>query len=288
MLPKLDASKFIRQARTVDGQGYVYGMRGKDSPCTIAMLRSKDKQYGAKLGKGYYHKDGDYTKGKCARWLGKFATDCSGLVRWAYWRLTNVDFSKSADGLFRECTQRGTMDTFEPQAGVLLFKANSAGRKTHVGIYTGEGNVLQAGGVIYGIKEEPMKSGWTHWGIISWMTMDIPKDGTKVEPDKAENPSGDASTGKPEDTVLDFNAVPYIRYKDKGHLVAYMQNLLVQAGYPMPGSTRISGDYGMDGIYGAETRTVLRKFQLEKIGRKEVDGICGPKTWTALTGTPCK
>jgi cell wall-associated NlpC family hydrolase len=195
-LPDIKASDFIRQLRTHNGQGYVYGMRGKDSPCTVAILKSKEAQYGKKMGPGYYQLNGDYTKGKCARWLGKPATDCSGLVRWVYWELLDhkYDFSKSADGMYQWCSKRGAISGMPKQAGVLVFKVSS-GAAYHVGVYTGGGKVIQAGGVEYGIKEEPMKSGWTHWGLWDLLDMDVPADGTAApeppapEPQEPETPA---------------------------------------------------------------------------------------------------
>jgi N-acetyl-anhydromuramyl-L-alanine amidase AmpD len=38
----------------------------------------------------------------------------------------------------------------------------------------------------------------------------------------------------------------------------------------------------VDGDFGPATQAVVRAFQLEKLGRRAVDGIAGPNTWRAL------
>jgi len=191
-LPKIKASSFVPQLRTHKGQGYVYGMRGKDSPYSTAIAKSKQGQYGKQLsasGYGYYcelvNGKPDYTKGRAAKWLGKPATDCSGLIRWVYWELLNhkYDFSKSASGMYSWCSTRGKISTMPKKAGILVFKtASGESSPHHVGVYLGNGTVIEAAGVDAGIRIVAFNSGWTHWGVWDLLDMDIPVDGTPVQP----------------------------------------------------------------------------------------------------------
>lgn len=54
-----------------------------------------------------------------------------------------------------------------------------------------------------------------------------------------------------------------------GPLVEEIQNLLVEKGHPLP-------EYGIDGIFGEETKQAVRDFQTKESIR--VDGIVGPET----------
>lgn len=59
-----------------------------------------------------------------------------------------------------------------------------------------------------------------------------------------------------------------------GAEVTLMQQWLMQLGYNLP-------VYGADGIFGTETLGAVRKFQSDH--GLSADGICGPKTWAALS-----
>lgn len=61
----------------------------------------------------------------------------------------------------------------------------------------------------------------------------------------------------------------------RGDTVRQMQGLLVAAGFPLP-------VFGVDGIFGSETRGAVVAFQQAR--GLTVDGVCGPQTWEALLG----
>jgi len=67
-----------------------------------------------------------------------------------------------------------------------------------------------------------------------------------------------------------------VRTGSRGDTVKQMQSLLVAAGFPLP-------VFGVDGIFGSETRGAVIAFQ--QANGLLVDGICGPQTWAALLGT---
>lgn len=66
---------------------------------------------------------------------------------------------------------------------------------------------------------------------------------------------------------------PQVAYGSSGSAVRTMQSYLVRLGYSLP-------IYGVDGIFGSETRRAVIRFQANN--RLVQDGICGPKTWAAL------
>lgn len=67
---------------------------------------------------------------------------------------------------------------------------------------------------------------------------------------------------------------PILRRGDRGEPVRNLQRLLANEGYD-PGAA--------DGIFGANTEAALEKFQATY--GLVVDGIAGPQTWAALTGS---
>ena len=69
--------------------------------------------------------------------------------------------------------------------------------------------------------------------------------------------------------------LPMLRKGDIGKTVAAMQILLIGYGYNC-------GGYGADGEFGSGTYASVRSFQNDR--GLEVDGICGPITWSALLG----
>ena len=64
-----------------------------------------------------------------------------------------------------------------------------------------------------------------------------------------------------------------IRKGNKGVLVKQMQQMLDKLGYSL-------GICGVDGDFGVATEKAVKEFQRDH--NLTQDGICGPKTWTAL------
>jgi mannosyl-glycoprotein endo-beta-N-acetylglucosaminidase len=65
-------------------------------------------------------------------------------------------------------------------------------------------------------------------------------------------------------------SLPTLRLGSEGKDVRYLQTILNYYGYSLK----------IDGIFGKKTEDAVKKFQ--KSRRLRVDGIVGPKTWTAL------
>lgn len=68
---------------------------------------------------------------------------------------------------------------------------------------------------------------------------------------------------------------PPLRFGSKGKAVEVVQATLVELGFPMPISTRNKAIRG-DGIYGQETQSTVRAFQLAQ--GLSADGIAGRDT----------
>lgn len=77
------------------------------------------------------------------------------------------------------------------------------------------------------------------------------------------------------DTVLEacFDNERLLSVGSQGNAVTKLQQALVDAGFPLP-------KFGVDGIFGSETRTAVRDFQ--QASGILVDGLVGPQTMGAL------
>lgn len=70
-----------------------------------------------------------------------------------------------------------------------------------------------------------------------------------------------------------FDNERVLKSGDRGDAVRVLQQALIDAGHPLP-------RFGVDGIFGAETKTAVRDFQTTAgIG---IDGVVGPQTMGAL------
>lgn len=71
--------------------------------------------------------------------------------------------------------------------------------------------------------------------------------------------------------------LPPLRPGDKGSAVAMVQSGLIDLNYKLPSSTRKTGF--PDGIYGAETKQALIRFQTDaKFAAGQIDGVAGKNT----------
>ena len=62
------------------------------------------------------------------------------------------------------CSEKGTLETMPDIPGVLVFMPG------HVGIYIGNGKVIEARGHAYGVVETNLIGrGWKEWGKLDWI-----------------------------------------------------------------------------------------------------------------------
>ena len=75
----------------------------------------------------------------------------------------------SADGIFKAAGMKGPVSEFPELPGVCLWKSG------HVGVYQGNGKVIEAKGTKYGVVETPLKglsaTKWTHWFFCPYIVM---------------------------------------------------------------------------------------------------------------------
>lgn len=145
----------VAHARSWIGNPYWYGTCCYK--CTESLLASKTNQYPA-----------HYTTSRVPRYRddiakGKSCADCVGLIKGYYWEkdgkvVYNAASDVSAGGMYTRATVKGVIDTLPEVPGLILHKSG------HVGIYEGDGWVIEAKGFASGVVRSKLEATpWTSW-----------------------------------------------------------------------------------------------------------------------------
>lgn len=192
-----------------------------------------------------------------AKWIGKKVADCSGLFSWAFKQLGSYTPHGSNSMWKNYCTSKGDLKKGKRTDGKTLKPGTAAftdkdGDKSHVGLYIGNGWVIESEGTIKGvIKSKITNSKWKCWGELKYVNYGS---------DASEEVKPDVSTP----------VYPTLRQGSKGDTVKSLQEMLSKLGSTLQ----------VDGIFGPGTRSAVQAFQ-RKNGL-EADGVVGSKTWAAL------
>ena len=152
--------EFCKEALN-DQAGYVYGTFGQI--CSSSLLDQKAKAY-PKYAGGHNREVGN-------KWIGKRVVDCIGLVKYYMFAESYGDnpkyvtkYDQSANTTFNNATSKGSISTIQEIPGLLLHMDG------HVGVYIGNGDVIEARGVAYGVVKTRLSSRpWTHWYKSQWI-----------------------------------------------------------------------------------------------------------------------
>ena len=239
------------------GKPYWYGCFGQTA--SAALLAQKRTQYPDR-----YNTYGD----ECKKQYGQKVHDCVGLIKGYLWCDTpdSEPIYKAAQdvavsGLFTVCPENGSIDTMPDLPGVCVFMRDMS----HVGVYVGDGYVVEATGHARGVVKSKLAGrGWGLWGKPRWISYT-----------GAATPSQPAQTTTPTASTLTVTGLPLLRYGDKGECVRAAQLLLIGRGYSC-------GRYGADGEIGQDTYNAVIAFQ--RVCGLQQDGIIGAQTWARLIG----
>ncbi len=145
------------------GWGYVYGTYG--AVLDKSVFEFKKNQYPDEVG--------GYTDFIEQNWLGRRTADCVGLIKGYGWydaESGKIDIGAngmqdvSANGMFQAAREKGTIDTIPEIPGLAVW------HEGHIGIYIGNGEVIQAANTKAGVIRTPLnQSGWTHWLKIPYI-----------------------------------------------------------------------------------------------------------------------
>ena len=224
-----------------EGWGYIYGAYGQI--WTQAMQNRATDEQTVKYGQ---------------QWVGKHVIDCSGVWWLAMKELGSYMYHGSNTMWNKYTVAKGRLskgkrtDGQELKPGTAIFTGINDGDHNHVGIYVGDGKVLEAGGTQKGvILTNVTLAKWTCWGEMKYV----------------DYGNTEKSEIKPTDPT------PTLRKGCKNEYVSLLQTKLIMLGYDL-------GKYGADGDFGTKTQEAVKKFQEDR-GLK-ADGIVGPLTWAEL------
>jgi len=224
------------------GAGYVYGAYF-DKPISEAYLQTKAKQYPERYNK--IMNDGKTYLQHSRRWIGKLAGDCVGLHKSYYWLNDDgqVIYRKdnradvSADGIYNMSSEKGIIKTMPELPGLGVYQPG------HVGVYIGNGQVIESRGVDYGMVITDVNNrGWVAWFKVPYITY--------------------------------IGGADILQKRDKGLEVGLWQkNLKRWNNQALP-------VYGVDESFGAETEYWTKEFQ-KSVGLP-VTGQVGAVDWGAM------
>ena len=114
-----------------------------------------------------------YAKKYGSKWIGHYVADCSGLFSWAFNSIGGFMYHGSNTMWNKYCTSQGKLksgkridgQTLKP--GTAVFKLVNGNDRSHVGLYIGNGEVIEASSTESGvIKTKITNSKWSEWGEL--------------------------------------------------------------------------------------------------------------------------
>lgn len=159
----------VAYAKAQLGKPYWYGTYGDKA--TADLLSRKARQYPDMYSAARQRK-------ALAEHLGVKVHDCVGLIKGYLWCDSATDDTpkyavaqdKSANGMYNACKERGYINTLPELAGVLVFFDG------HVGVYIGNGEVIEARGFDYGVVKTKLSARpWKRWGKCPYITYEAAK-----------------------------------------------------------------------------------------------------------------
>ena len=248
----------FRQALS-ENWGYIWGTAGEK--WTAAKQKELEKT-----------KDADRAQGReyGSKWIGHTVADCSGLFSWAFKQLGGYMYHGS-DTMYRKyCVNKGELrkgkrtdcGTLKPGTAVFVWNGK---KYSHVGLFVGDGTVIEAMGTINGVTTTRVTAGkWTHWGEL------VGIDYVNTGKEASSNVISTGAVGGVEKSSLSRTTM---RRGSKGDAIRELQTMLDKLGYDL-------GPCGIDGDFGKATEAAVRSFQSDH--RLTVDGIAGPATYGEL------
>ena len=154
------------------GWGYVWGACGQ--VLTESALASKVSQYPDEVGS-----QEEFIR---THWLGRRCADCVGFIKgygWLNAETLEIEYGTNgmpdigADAMYANAAEKGTIDTIPEITGLAVW------HEGHIGIYVGNGEVIEAMGTRYGVVRTRLADrGWTHWMKIPYINYLETEEGT--------------------------------------------------------------------------------------------------------------
>lgn len=201
--------------------------------------------------------------------------DCSGAFTYAFRQLGGYMYHGSNTMWRKYTTEKGAIGQIALVPGMAVFRWRKSGKEPaayksdglgdfyHVGLFIGNGEVIDAKSTKYGVVKESV-SGWPYAAKLTG----VDYSGLAQN----QQPSQPAFSQTPPSQTL-----PVLRMGSVGYWVTEAQLRLIAHGFSL-------NIYGADGIFGEETQAAVKAFQTAR--GLEVDGVIGPDTWEELNVEP--
>ena len=165
-----------------------------------------------------------------AQWIGHYVADCSGLFAWAFKQLGGYMYHGSNTMWNKYCTAKGDLingkrsdgKTLKP--GTAVFVVKNKTDRSHVGLYIGNGKVIEASGTKTGvIMTEITNKKWGEWGELKGVNYNNNSQQTISSSEK------DTNSAVVNDTKVALRAGPstsseVLTRVDKGERVQILQD----------------------------------------------------------------
>lgn len=227
------------------GRPYIYGTYGQI--LTERLLLDRASTYPSRIGP-------ERVKYAREHYIGKRVSDCEGMIKNYLWADSpdtaptyNASQDLSANGAFQAATVKGKIDTIPEVPGICVRYSG------HVGVYIGNGEVVEERGFNYGCVKTRLKDrAWTDWFEHPWIDY------------------------KQEDKCM--VQLPILRkgMKDTNGSVTSWQGLLQLYSYKDGDGNAIK----VDGSFGTKTEQATKNVQ-KKHGLPQT-GVVDAATWQAL------
>lgn len=116
---------------------------------------------------------GDTAKAYGKKWIGHYVADCSGLFTWAFKELGGYMYHGSNTMWNKYCVAKGKLvngkrsDGKELKPGTAVFVLKNGNDRSHVGLYIGNGKVIEASSTQTGvIMTDITNKKWAEWGEL--------------------------------------------------------------------------------------------------------------------------
>lgn len=238
------------------GNPYIFGTYG--DILTERTLAQKAKDYPSHLSDSRVKYARDH-------YIGKRTTDCHGLIKFFLWAddpnskpVYNASQDISADEAYNLATIKGKIGTIPERRGICVRYPG------HVGVYVGNGIVVEARGFDYGtVKTKLKERKWSDWYEHPFVSY-------------SDHPAPVPAPSSKEDKIM--ITVETLKKGSKGEQVKTVQRLLKELGF----KDKDGNSLVIDGSLGGKSEFALKAFQSSK--GLTPDGVCGSQTWTKLIG----